>query len=88
MALTERQQRLIDTCKTTGYGWSLFAKSVEASGRCSAKQETTLINMVQSIKRIQHRNNTIRRHGWVGSDWDQHNLDAQSAGYESNDYCY
>ena len=49
MSFTERQQRLIDRCKKTGYGWRKFAESVERSGKCSPKQEDALIGMVQRI---------------------------------------
>lgn len=47
--LTERQQRLIATCKRAGYGWKKFAISVEASGSCTHKQEDMLGSMVQRI---------------------------------------
>lgn len=46
---TERQQRLIDHCKSAGFGWRKFAESVERSGKCSPKQEDTLITMKQRI---------------------------------------
>ena len=46
---TERQQRLIDHCKSAGFGWRKFAESVERSGKCSLKQEDTLITMKQRI---------------------------------------
>lgn len=49
MSFTERQQRLIERCKKTGYGWRKFAESVERSGSCSSKQEDALITMVQRI---------------------------------------
>jgi len=46
---TERQQRLIDKCKAAGYGWRYYAESVESSGKCSPKQEYTLVYMYQKI---------------------------------------
>ena len=49
MSFTERQQRLIERCKKTGYGWKKFAESVERGGSCSPMQEDTLIKMVQRI---------------------------------------
>jgi len=49
LSFTDKQQRLIDRCKKTGYGWRLFAESVERSGKCSSKQEDTLCSMVQRI---------------------------------------
>lgn len=85
MSFTERQQELIDKLKKAGFGWSKFATSVESSGRCSEKQEKTMASMLRRIEIWKARKRTIRRYGWVGSDWDDHNLDAASAGYESND---
>ena len=49
MSFTEKQQRLIDRCKKTGFGWLKFAESVERSGKCSPKQEDALCRMVQRI---------------------------------------
>lgn len=47
---TERQERLLDTCKNAGFGWREFALSVRAQGFCSHKQEETLVNMHQKIE--------------------------------------
>lgn len=47
--LTERQIRLIEKCKKTGYGWGKFAESVEAQGWCSHAQEEKLVEMWQKI---------------------------------------
>jgi hypothetical protein len=47
--LTERQVRLIEKCKKTGYGWRKFAESVEAQGWCSHAQEEKLVEMWQKI---------------------------------------
>lgn len=47
---TERQQQLIDKCKSVGYGWGKFAESVEAQGFCSHNQEETLVKMWQKIQ--------------------------------------
>lgn len=85
MPITERQQKLIDKCKAAGYGWEKFASSVEKSGHCTQRQEDTLCTMSQRIDRIRHQHQMVRKHGWVGTDWDECNLDAASAGYESND---
>ena len=56
--MTEVQQNYIDKCKAVGYGWAKFAKSVEAQGFCSPKQEATLERMVWKITR--HPNYTTR----------------------------
>lgn len=52
---TDKQQKLIDECKNTGYGWAKFACSVEASGKCSVKQEEVLLSMVRRIKDAKQR---------------------------------
>lgn len=60
---TERQLRLIEKCKATGYGWRKYAESVEAQGSCSAKQEEKLVEMwlkiqhAESVKFKPHYNN-------------------------------
>jgi hypothetical protein len=48
--LTERQQRMIAKCKSTGYGWAKYAKSVEDQGWCSKAQEEKLVEMWQKIQ--------------------------------------
>lgn len=48
--LTKKQKALIAFCKAHGYGWSKFASSVESQGRCSPKQEATLIRMKQRLE--------------------------------------
>ena len=47
--LTERQIRLIEKCKKSGYGWKAFAEAVEKQGWCSHKQEEKLVEMWQKI---------------------------------------
>jgi hypothetical protein len=46
---TGRQLGLIKQCQANGYGWKLFADSVEKQGWCSLKQEDTLCLMTQKI---------------------------------------
>ena len=61
--MTETQQALISKCKATGHGWAKFAKSVEAQGFCSPKQEATLEKMVWRITNHQaNRNYTTREY--------------------------
>ena len=73
---TERQQSLIDKCKSTGYGWRKFAMSVEA-------QEEALVKMWQ---KIQHAH--CRKAGNFGTsiyaDWDTDISDSEA--YLSGDY--
>lgn len=52
---TDKQRELIEKCKNTGYGWAKFARSVEASGKCSIKQEEVLVSMVRRIKDAEQR---------------------------------
>lgn len=40
--LTDAQKRLIAKAKAAGFGYALFAASVERQGWCSKKQEQTL----------------------------------------------
>lgn len=40
--LTNAQERLIAKAKAAGFGYALFAASVERQGWCSEKQEQTL----------------------------------------------
>ena len=49
--LTERQQRLINTCIKAGFGWAKYARSVQQQGWCSPKQEDTLVSMYQRVTR-------------------------------------
>ena len=80
---TERQQHLIEKCKSTGYGWRKFAISVEAQGFCSPTQEETLVKMNQKIQHAQ-----CRKAGNFGtsiySDWDTDISDSEA--YLSGDY--
>ena len=82
--LTERQLKLITTCKEAGWGWRKFAKSVEVSGNCTPMQEDTLCLMTQRISCYKARRNGHFNRS-QGGDWDSHNLDAASNGYASND---
>jgi hypothetical protein len=43
--LTLHQCYLIEECKKIGFGYALFAASVEKQGFCSGKQEAALSNM-------------------------------------------
>ena len=44
--LTDAQKRLIAKAKAAGFGYALFAASVERQGWCSKKQEQTLRKML------------------------------------------
>ena len=55
MPINAQQQRLIDRCKSTGFGWGKFAASVEGSGNCSPAQEDTLFSMVTRISQAESR---------------------------------
>ena len=55
---TDRQRRLIDKAKAAGYGYFLFACSVEKQGRCSPKQEEALYNMLNAYE--------FRKNNWRG----------------------
>lgn len=75
MAITKKQQELIRKCQRAGYGWARFADSVEASGRCSIKQEETMVNMLSQISYLQ-KNRIGRRvnrgYGPVCGDFSEH----------------
>lgn len=47
------QLRLIDKCIQQGYGYAQFARSVQQSGRCSKRQEETMLQMLADIDRRQ-----------------------------------
>ena len=44
--LTDAQKRLIAKAKAAGFGYALFAASVERQGWCSRKQEQALRKML------------------------------------------
>lgn len=73
---TERQQRLINTCLKTGYGWAKYARSVQNQGWCTPKQEETLVSMHQRITRGPVRS---RRHD-AAYDCDISDNEAMSLG--------
>jgi len=80
---TERQQKLIDKCKSTGWGWKKFALSVEAQGFCTPAQEDCLVDMWDKIQRAERRKagkfKSNRNYCWDSdpSDWEA---------YQSRDY--
>lgn len=67
---TIRQREMIDKCKATGYGWGLFAASVESQGTCSLKQEETLYSMCLKIDRAVDRKAAPRTHRSYGAEHD------------------
>ena len=73
MAITERQHELIRKLTRVGYGWARFAESVKASGKCSPKQEETMLKMLSQISYIQ-KNWTGRNRGYgpVCGDFSEH----------------
>ena len=56
--LTDAQKRLIAKAKAAGFGYALFAASVERQGWCSKKQEQTLRKMLDQ--------NVYRSNNWKG----------------------
>lgn len=81
--ITPEIKHKIDICKANGHGWAKFAQNVENQGWVSDRQEATLHRMVLRIS-IHDR----KRGSW-GPDvtqWDDHNIDAMTGGYDSNDY--
>lgn len=48
--LTDAQKRLIANAKAAGFGYGLFAASVERQGWCSKKQEQTLRDMLSTYE--------------------------------------
>lgn len=81
---TERQHRLIDKCKASGYGWKKFAMSVEAQGVCSPAQEETLVKMWQKIQHTECRKAGNMKNGRDTGDWDSDISDSEA--YLSGDY--
>lgn len=79
---TERQLRLIEKCRSTGFGWRKYAMSVEQQGYCSPKQEDVLVSMWQ---KIQHHE--CVKAGNIKPDvgcWDSDISDSEA--YRSGDY--
>ena len=56
--LTDAQKRLIAKTKAAGFGYALFAASVERQGWCSEKQEQTLRKMLAAYE--------FRKNNWRG----------------------
>ena len=56
--LTDAQKRLIAKAKAAGFGYALFAASVERQGWCSEKQEQTLRKMLAAYE--------FRKNNWRG----------------------
>ena len=56
--LTDAQKHLIAKAKAAGFGYALFAASVERQGWCSKKQEQTLRNMLATYE--------FRKNNWLG----------------------
>ena len=56
--LTDAQKRLIAKAKAAGFGYTLFAASVERQGWCSEKQEQTLRKMLAAY--------VYRSNNWKG----------------------
>ena len=48
--VSEEQKKLITRLKQVGYGYALFAESVEKSGKCSPAQHRKLQEMVDKTK--------------------------------------
>lgn len=48
IGFTKPQKKLIKACKKLGWGYKKFAKSVEAGGFCTDKQEATMRNMLST----------------------------------------
>ena len=55
---TNAQERLIAKAKAAGFGYALFAASVERQGWCSKKQEQTLRDMLAAYE--------FRKNNWKG----------------------
>ena len=56
--LTDAQKQLIAKAKAAGFGYTLFAASVERQGWCSEKQEQTLRKMLATYE--------FRKNNWRG----------------------
>ena len=56
--LTSAQERLIAKAKAAGFGYALFAASVERQGWCSEKQEQTLRDILGAYE--------FRKNNWKG----------------------
>lgn len=80
----DRLEYLLHFLRGAGYGWAKFANSVETSNRCTEAQAKVLERMYSKITTFRVLGNVLKKNRWV-TDWDDHSLDAQSAGYESND---
>ncbi len=83
--LTNAQERLIAKAKAAGFGYALFAASVERQGWCSEKQEQTLRKMLGQ--------NVYRSNNWKGrSRWPRYATgisdgEAMRSGDSSKDKC-
>ena len=80
----DRLEYLLYFLRGAGYGWAKFANSVETSNRCTEAQSLVLEKMYRKLTLHRAWKNILKKNRWV-TDWDDHSLDAQSAGYESND---